>query len=89
MTDITLYRPACSALDFTRDPNADKTPGMRLYRSSPGVATLQIRSVGSTSPRRGGATKHIVSGADLDVTSAGQLIRHLQIFVANEKRKES
>lgn len=89
MTDITLYRPACSALDLTRDPEADKTPGVRLYKSSPGVATLQIRSVGSTSSRRGGVDKHIVSGAELDVTSASQLIRHLQIFVANEKRKES
>jgi hypothetical protein len=89
MSDVTFNRPPCNALDLTQDAEVNKTPGLRLYDCAPGWVALQIRSVGSTTQRRGGVAKHIVSTANLDLESAEMLVRRLNHFITSQKGKKS
>jgi len=85
MHDTLLKKPACEAVDLTRDQMTDEATGVRTYPYSPGVMSLQIRSYGNTSQRRGGAAKHIISSAYLDATHAKKLIALLQQFVDEQE----
>lgn len=83
-TSLPGMRP--HAIDLTRDSQVNKTPGVRVYQAAPGALALQLRSVGSTSPRRGGADKHIVSDVHLDAQQARRLGQLLIKFADQQKK---
>jgi hypothetical protein len=82
--DRSIRSTPTDAIDLTRDSQVNKDPCVRLYTSAPGVATLQIRSFGQTTQRRGGARKHIVSNAALTANDAKKLMALLETFIIGE-----
>lgn len=83
--DISLIGMKPSALDLTRDGEANKTPMVRLYQFGPGTLALQLRSLGATNTRRGGVEKHIVSDVHLDWQQARRLAGLLAKWADQQK----
>lgn len=84
MNDHFFKKVSCDAVDLTSDSQVSKETGVRVYPYAPKTLALQIRSFGSTTQRRGGVPKHIVSTSYLDPVHAKNLIALLQQFVDGE-----
>lgn len=85
MNDTMLKKISCDAIDLTSDSQVNKETGVRVYPYAPHTISLQIRSYGSTSQRRGGVPKHIVSSCYLGPVEAKNLIALLQQFVSEQE----
>lgn len=90
--DVLIQVPWARTLD--RDPKKKELrdlQSVRLYPSSPGIATLQIRTEGITTPN-GRVPRHVISSAGLGLLEAVRLKNALDLWIgewSKEQRDEA